>query len=270
MPPLVRLIHPAPAAAVILLTAALAVLLGGEQGHVEVWRVALVVAAVTGSQVLTGALNDWADRDRDAATGQAKPIPAGEVTPAGALRLAVAGALVQVAASLPLGAAVTLLGIVASAAAVAYDLWLSRTPASVVPYLVAFGTLPLWVATGMGVAPERVLPAMPLAAGFAASAHLANTLRDWELDAAGGSRSLAQVLGRRASRLVAGGLSLGVGVGVGGGLLVDGRLTPVVAAAGFIGLAAIAIGMRREAWLWRAQLVAAVAWTIAWALSTRA
>lgn len=270
MPPLVRLVHPAPAAAVILLAGALTALLGSEQGRVDGWRVALVVAAVAGSQVLTGALNDWADRDRDAATGQAKPIPAGEVSPAGALRVAAAGGLLQLAASVALGAAFTLLGLVAVASAVAYDLWLSRTPASVVPYLVAFGTLPLWVATGMGVAPERVLPAVPLAAAFAAAAHLANTLRDWELDAAGGSRSLAQVLGRRASRLVAGGLSLGVGIGVGAALLVAGRVTGPVAVAGLIGLAAVATGMRREAWLWRAQLVAAVAWTIAWALSTRA
>ncbi len=254
----------------ILLAGALTVLLGSEQGRVDGWRVALVVAAVAGSQVLTGALNDWVDRDRDAATGQAKPIPAGEVSPAGALRVAAVGGLLQLAVSVSLGTAFTLLGLVAVASAVAYDLWLSRTPASVVPYLVAFGTLPLWVATGMGVAPERVLPAVPLAAAFAAAAHLANTLRDWELDAAGGSRSLAQVLGRRASRLVAGGLSLGVGIGVGAALLAGGRVTGPVAVAGLVGLAAVALGTRREAWLWRAQLVAAVAWTIAWALSTRA
>ena len=72
---LVRLVHPAPALAVTLLAGVLALLLGGESGTVDAGRVALVVAAVAGSQVATGALNDWADRDRDAAAGRPKPIP---------------------------------------------------------------------------------------------------------------------------------------------------------------------------------------------------
>jgi hypothetical protein len=44
-------------------------------------------------------------------------------------------------------------------------------------------------------------------------------------------------------------------------------MTPGVAVAGIIGLAAVAAGARSERWLWRGQLVAAVAWTVAWALS---
>jgi hypothetical protein len=124
------------------------------------------------------------------------------------------------------------------------------------------------VASGVGVPIDRVLAAIPLAGAFAAAAHLANTLRDWETDAAGGSRSLAQVLGRDASRAVAIGLTLAVGLGVGGALLLAGRMTPPVAAGGLIGLGAVGLGAVRAAWLWRGQLVAAVAWTVAWALST--
>lgn len=264
MPALLRLIHPAPAAAVITLATALAIIVGADA---EPWRIALVVVAVAGSQVVTGALNDWADRDRDAASGQDKPIPAGLVTPSAALGLAGAGAFVQVVASLPLGAAFVGLGATATLGAVAYDLWLSRTPWSVLPYLVSFGILPLWVATGVGVPPERVVGAVPLAAAFAGAAHLANTLRDWEADAGSGSRSLAQVLGRGTSRMIASGVSLAVGIGVGVALLAGGRVTPGVAVAGIIGLAAVGAGAFAERWLWRGQLVAAVAWTVAWALS---
>lgn len=267
---LLRLIHPAPAAAVVVLAAALAAILSAERGGVDLARVVLVTLAVAGSQVLTGALNDWADRRRDAATGQAKPIPAGLVTPRAALGLAAVGIAVQAAASAPLGATFLALGGVAAGSAVAYDLRLSRTPASVVPYLVSFGVLPLWVAAGVEVPLDRVAAAVPLAATFAAAAHLANTLRDWEADAAGGSRSLAQVLGRRRSHVVAAALTLAVGIGVGTALLVAGRLTPAVAIGGLMGLVAVIAGARRAAWLWRAQLVAAVAWTVAWALSTRA
>ena len=149
MPPLLRLIHPAPAAAVIALAAALAAILAGDGAAAGWWRIALVATAVAGSQVVTGALNDWADRDRDAASGQDKPIPAGLVTPRAALRLATAGGLLQLAASLPLGAVFVLLGAAATLSAVAYDMWLSRTPLSVLPYLVSFGILPLWVASGV-------------------------------------------------------------------------------------------------------------------------
>ncbi|HET9877901.1 MAG TPA: UbiA family prenyltransferase [Candidatus Limnocylindria bacterium] len=270
VPPLLGLIHPAPAAAVVLLAAALATILSAEGGKVDLARIGLVTLAIAGSQVLTGALNDWADRSRDAATGQSKPIPEGLVSPGAALALAFAGAAVQIGASVPLGGTFLLLGGVAAGSAVAYDLWLSRTPASVIPYLVSFGVLPVWVAAGVDVPVDRVLPAVPLAGIFAAAAHLANTLRDWDADAADGSRSLAQVLGRRRSHLTAVTLTLGVGVGVGLALLAAGRLGPAVAAGGLIGLLAVAAAARHASWLWRAQLVAAVAWTVAWALSTRA
>ena len=266
---LVRLVHPAPALAVTLLAAVLAVLLGGESGTLDAGRVGLVVAAVAGSQVATGALNDWADRDRDAAAGRPKPIPQRLVAPGGAVALAGCGVALQLGASLLVGTSFMLLGLVALGSAVAYDLWLSRTPASVVPYVVSFGTLPLWIATGVGVPPSRVAGAVPLAALFAAAAHLANTLRDYDSDRATGSRALAQLLGRTATRWIALALGLAVGVGVGVALAIGGRLTPAVVVTGAIGLAAIGAGGIREAWLWRGQLVAAVAWTAAWALSGR-
>jgi 4-hydroxybenzoate polyprenyltransferase len=266
---LARVVHPAPAIAVTVLAGVLAILLGGESGAINGLRVALVVAAVAGSQVATGALNDWADRNRDAAAGRPKPIAQGLVTPGTVLALAGAGVALQVAASALVGATFALLGLVALGSAVSYDLWLSRTPASVVPYVVSFGTLPLWIATGVAVSPARVLGAMPLAALFAAAAHLANTLRDFESDRATGSRALAQLLGRAPTRWIALALGLAVGIGVAVALAIGGRLSPAVAVSGAIGLAAVGAGAVREAWLWRGQLVAAVAWTAAWALSGR-
>ena len=267
LPPLLRLVHPAPAAAVVLLATALAAILAAEGGTVDLVRVALVGLAVTGSQIVTGALNDWADRERDAASGQRKPITAGLVSPRAAVRLAAAGGALQLAASLPLGTTFVGLGAIVLSSAIAYDLWLSRTPLSVLPYLVSFGLLPVWVASGVGAPFDRVVAAAPLAAAFAAAAHLANTLRDWEADAIGGSRSLAQTLGRTTSRAVASGLTLAVGLGVGGALLVAGRMTPEVAVSGLVGLVAVGAGTLRSEWLWRGQLVAAVAWTVAWGLS---
>lgn len=265
---LVRLVHPAPAVAVVVLSAALGAIVAAQAGAVPVARLVLTVLAVAGSQILTGALNDWADRERDGVSQPEKPIPSGQTTPRAALGLAAAGAALQVGTSVPLGALPLVLGLCASASAVAYNLWLSRTPLSVLPYLVSFGLLPLWVGAGVGVPLERVAPASLLVAPFAAAAHLANTVRDFDTDADFGSRSLTQVLGRRMAFLVAWGLALAVGVIVGVVFAVGGRAHGLGAVLGVAGLFAVGQGIGGPRRLWAGMLVAAVCWTIAWALVT--
>jgi 4-hydroxybenzoate polyprenyltransferase len=266
---IVRLVHPAPAAAVVALSAALAAILAADAGRSPLDApVLLVVLAVAGSQVLTGALNDWADAGRDAASGRDKPIPRGLVTPRAALIVAALGALLQLLASLPLGPLALVFGVVASGSAVAYNLWLSRTPASVIPYLVSFGVLPAWIAAGVGVPLDRVAGAVALVGPFAAAAHLANVLRDYDVDHATGSRNLAQVLGRRRSTALAMALALAVGLGVGIVFAADGRLTLPSALLGAVGLIAVGQGIIAPHRLWMGILVAAVCWTVAWALAT--
>lgn len=264
----VRLIHPAPAVAVVALSAVLGAILGVEAGLEPGRALALTTLSVAGSQILTGALNDWADRDRDRVVQPTKPIPSGDVTPAIALGVAIAGAVLQLAASIPLGALALLLGAAASSSAVAYNLWLSRTPLSVVPYLVSFGLLPLWIAAGVGVELERVAPAPLLVGPFAAAAHLANTLRDFDADARLGSRNLAQALGRATAFRLAWVLAMAVGIGVGIAFVVGGAVTPAAIGLGIIGLAAVAQGIAGPRRLWAGMLVAAVSWTAAWALAT--
>jgi 4-hydroxybenzoate polyprenyltransferase len=268
IPAAVELIHPAPTLAVVALSFALGAIISVQAGEVTLWRLALATAAVLGSQVATGALNDWADHRRDREARPEKPIPAGRIRRDTALAIAAGGSVLQLAASLPLGTTATLLGLAALASAVTYDLGLSRTVLSPLPYLVSFGLLPLWIAAGVGVDAIRVLPAVPLVAPFAVTAHLANTLRDFDADAAGGSRSLAQLLGRGRSRALALGLGLGVGAAVAVILVGSGRLTAWAAVPGAIGLGALGLGVRDDAALWRGVLVAAVCWTAAWALAT--
>jgi 4-hydroxybenzoate polyprenyltransferase len=263
-----RLVHPAPAMAVVLLSAALAAILARQAGVPIGERWLLTVLAVAGSQVFTGATNDIADRFRDVTVRPEKPLPAGELSLNAAAWIASIGLAVQLVASWRTGALPLVLGSAASASALAYNLAVSRTPLSPVPYLVSFGLLPVWIAAGVGVPIERVLPAIPLVAPFAIAAHLANTLRDYEADAAGASRSMAQVLGRRTSRLLAAGLALAVGLGVGGALLIGGRASAASVVLGAIGLAGIIQGVPDERRLWYGILVAAVCWTAAWGLST--
>jgi 4-hydroxybenzoate polyprenyltransferase len=268
VPAAVRLVHPAPALAVVALSAALALILAGQSGTTDPLRVVLTVVAVAGSQVATGAINDWADRDRDRLVRRDKPIPTGLITPGGAVAVAVVGLTVQLAASFPLGLAATLAGLTALASALAYNVWLSRTPFSLLPYLVSFGLLPIWIALGVRAPVERVLPAVPLVAPFASAAHLANTLRDWDADAAGGSHSLAQTLGRPASWALAVALAVGVGIAAVIVFAAAGRVPVATVGLGVVGLAAVVNGARSPVALWYGILVAAVCWTAAWALAT--
>jgi 4-hydroxybenzoate polyprenyltransferase len=267
VPAIVRLVHPAPATAVVALTLALGGILGAQAGS-ALLRLALTTAAVLGSQILTGALNDWADRDLDRRAARPKPIAEGLVTPRAALGLAVFGAALQLIASIALGPLALVIGAAASASAVAYSLWLSRTPFSVVPYLVSFGLLPLWIAAGIGVPLERVAAAALIVGPFAAAAHLANVVRDFEIDAALGSANLAQALGRRAAFLLAWGVAMAVGIAVGASFAVAGRVEVATAVLGIIGLAAVAQGILGPERLWRGMLIAAVLWTAGWAIAT--
>jgi 4-hydroxybenzoate polyprenyltransferase len=265
----VRLIHPAPTLAVTVLSGALAAILASQSGvAIESGTVALVTAGVLGSQIFTGATNDLADQARDAALRPDKPLVSGALSPSAALWIASAGLALQVVASVQLGIGPLVIGLVATGSALVYNAWLSRTPWSVVPYLVSFGLLPGWIGLSVGVPLERVAPAMVLGAVFAAAAHLANTLRDFEADAAIGSRCLTQVLGEQRARTVAVALAGGVALAVAAIFLADGSLSPVSAALGVVGLGAIGWGALDAQRLWPGMLVAAVAWTVAWALAS--
>jgi 4-hydroxybenzoate polyprenyltransferase len=265
----IRLVHPAPALAVTALSGALALILARESGGpIDVAAVALTTAAVAGSQVFTGAINDVTDQARDATLRADKPLPAGDLSASAALWIAAAGLAVQLVASGRLGTASLVLGVAATGSAFVYNLWLSRTPLSVVPYMISFGLLPLWVASGVDVPLARVAPAVLLVAPFAAAAHLANTLRDFDADAAVGSRCLAQVLGRRRGQQVAVVLAVGVAIGVGISFLLEGRLAVAPIGLGLLGLAAILRGATDPQRLWQGILAAAVLWTIAWGLAS--
>jgi 4-hydroxybenzoate polyprenyltransferase len=265
----VRVIHPAPALAVTVLSAALATILAREgAGPIDFAAVALVTAGVAGSQVFTGATNDLADQARDAILRPEKPLPAGDLSASAALWIAAAGLAVQLVASNRLGTPSLVLGAVASGLALAYNLWLSRMPLSVVPYLVSFGILPLWVGVGVGAPIERVAPAALLVAPFAAAAHLANTLRDFDSDAALGSRCLAQVLGRTTAQRLAVALALGVAIGVALSFALTAQLQAASIVLGVLGLLAILRGATDANRLWQGMLMAAVLWTIAWGLAS--
>jgi len=203
---LLRCCHPEPTAAVTVVMTALAVTTGN-----TVAGVVLVALAVLSGQLSIGWLNDLLDTDRDVATGRAdKPLAAGEIgrrTVAVATAAAVVACVVlSVAAAGPVGA---VLHLVAVGAGLVYDLGVKSTPASLVPYLVCFALLPVFVVVAL---PGSPVPPwwLPVAGGLlGGGAHFANVLPDLDDDAATGVRGLPHVLGARWSRVAAAVLLLG-------------------------------------------------------------
>ncbi len=192
--------HPEPTVAVTAVATVLALAVGrGPVGAL------LVAAAVLAGQLSIGWSNDWWDAARDRAAGRPdKPTATGAV-PAGTLRTsALAAAVATVPLSLLSGLLAGTVHLVAVTAGWLYNRPLKATPASVLPYLVAFGLLPAFVVLGL---PGGPLPPWWLclaAALLGAGAHFFNTLPDLADDRAGGIRGLPHRLGARASWLVGG------------------------------------------------------------------
>ena len=142
---LLRASHPEPVAAVTALTAILSATAGrGAAG------IALAAAAVLSGQLFTGWTNDLHDASLDRAQHRDdKPLAAGQVD-AKTVRTA---ALAALAATLPLslanGPRAAAVHLTAVAAAAAYNLRLKPTPASVLPYALAFALLPCFVTLGL-------------------------------------------------------------------------------------------------------------------------
>ncbi len=172
-------------------------------------RFGVIFLTVLMTQLSISALNDWADRARDAVAHRFRPVAMGRIAPPLALGLAIVFALGALPGALAYGMAgiLVLLGV---AAGWAYDLWLKPTPLSFLPFAIAFPLLPTWV----GLVAGRPLPSLAwlFVAGvpLATAIHLADSLPDLDPDRAAGLRTLAVQLGfPRALRVAVGCLLLG-------------------------------------------------------------
>ncbi|HUG83884.1 MAG TPA: UbiA family prenyltransferase, partial [Euzebya sp.] len=167
-------------------------------------------------------------------------------------------------ASLALGTAAAVAHLIAVAGGWVYNAWAKTTPASIVPYVLSFGLLPVVVAAVAGQPPPEGSAvtadvsagllgapwwAVVTAACFGAGVHLANALPDLEVDARTGVRGLPQRLGARGSAV---GTVLLLGLGAATVLFgPSGALLDVVTLGGAavvtLLLAAIAwLGLRRH------------------------
>ena len=224
---LARACHPEPTVAVTVLVTALAV----TAGH-DALGVALVAAAVLTGQLSIGWLNDHLDADRDRAVGRPdKPVVSGAVSARAVGLAAVAAAVLCVPLSLASGLLAGALHLVAVAAGLAYDLGLKATRASVLPYAVCFGLLPVFVVLAVPGAPPPPWWLPVAGALLGSGAHFANVLPDLDDDLATGVRGLPHRLGAGGSRVAAAVLLLGASVVLAAGVAGPGLVGPGVAAS---------------------------------------
>jgi 4-hydroxybenzoate polyprenyltransferase len=196
--------HAGPTAAVVAFTVALALAVGLG------WRTPLVGAAVLAGQLSIGWCNDLVDAERDRrADRREKPLLRGVVSERGLLAGTVAAAALTVPLSLLAGVLAGAAHLVGVACGWAYDLGLKRTPASPLPYFVAFALAPTSFVVLALPGSGWPRPAVVVASGLlGASAHFTNAVKDLEADAATGVRGLPQRIGLRWSGAVSGALLL--------------------------------------------------------------
>ena len=201
---LVRSSHPGPSLAVT----AVATILGVSAG-LEPWRLVLLTLVVATNQLSTGLSNDWIDAARDTASARDdKPVALGLVTATTVRTVAIIAAISSVILSIPLGPFAMLANGIFLLAGWLYNAGAKKTPVSVVPYVVGFGSLPALATLSL---PEPALAgwwAILAGALLGVAAHFANVLPDLDDDRTAGIRGLPHVVGARASGIVTG-LALG-------------------------------------------------------------
>ena len=195
---LLRSSHPGPTVAVTLIASALSVGVG-----LEPWRITVVTLMVLCNQLSIGLSNDWLDATRDRRNGRRdKPIANGEVSSSIVARTALSLAAASVALSLLLGPLAAIAHALFLASGWLYNVGLKSTTASVIPYIVGFGSLPAIVT--LAGDPPQLAQAWALAAGalLGIAAHFSNVLPDLDDDSATGVRGLPHRLGVRPSGFV--------------------------------------------------------------------
>ncbi len=165
----------------------------------------LIAATVFTGQLCVGWTNDLVDRDSDRVQGRKnKPLATGEIS-VGAVLLAtiVMGALcVPLSLFGPLGYQGGSLHLLGVSCGLAYDFYFKRTRLSPLPFIIAFASLPAAIA----LSKNHSAPIWLVSAGglFGIAAHFSNVIKDMDRDRAAGLRGLPQILGNRASIIIAG------------------------------------------------------------------
>jgi 4-hydroxybenzoate polyprenyltransferase len=248
--------HPGPTVVVTLVEAGLGFAVG-----LDVVRLLLITGCMLACQLSIGLSNDWLDAERDRAVGRTdKPVTRGDIrvtTVRSAAWIALAIAFIL---CVPLGPYALLALVVIVAPAWGYNLGLKNTAASLLAYLVSFGTLPALATLSLAHPHFPTVWAVVVGALLGGAAHFANVLPDLDDDRTTGISGFPHRIGRTASAVTTYVLLLAASllevVGAGGFGFVPGNV-----ALGFsVVIAGIGIGIarRRTRWHFRFILIAAL------------
>ena len=206
---LAKACHPLPTVTVSLVITAYAWSLGWSG-----WSLAFVFVTFFVGQLSVGWSNDAHDSNLDAKVGRAgKPTVAQEVSAQALWLAAVAALSISIALSwLVAGWAGGSFHVFALLMAWLYNIRLSRTVWSWLPYALAFGSVPAFLTYGFNDEPPT-LWSVAMFAIIGVSAHLANALPDAESDASADLGGAVVSLGTRRSLLLCW-LLLAVGSGI--------------------------------------------------------
>jgi 4-hydroxybenzoate polyprenyltransferase len=177
---------------------------------VQGWQLLCFVAAVLFGQLSVGWMNDYVDAKLDRSVSRSeKPVVVGQLS-RNSLKFPIATALTLVVplSILAAGWIGGMAHILAVASAQVYNIYLSRTNWSWLPYALSFGLLPFFIAQTVSAElwPETAMVVLFSLVGVIA--HLLNALPDIELDRTAGKGGFAVSLGRQKSLLLAAGLSV--------------------------------------------------------------
>ncbi|HEV2006416.1 MAG TPA: UbiA family prenyltransferase [Candidatus Limnocylindrales bacterium] len=157
-------------------------------------RLGLAMLAI---QASIGSLNDFVDAALDAGRKTGKPIPNGHATRQEAVVIAVTGLAFGVALTWPSGLAATAVALAGAGGGYLYDLRLSRTAWSWLPFALGLPLVPIYAWLGVTAdVPAPLLRLVPIGVLAGAGLALANGLADFERDIAGGIETAAVKLGR--------------------------------------------------------------------------
>lgn len=165
---------------------------------------AWVMLAVLAGQLFVGWSNDYLDRERDRDAHRTdKPVAKGEI----AARTVGVAAIVALVAAVPLslasGVPATAVHLVGIASASAYNLGLKSAVFSAVPYALSFSLVPAFITLGLTPSHWPPLWVMAAAALIGVGGHFAQARPDVERDRPQGVLGLPQVVGERASGILA-------------------------------------------------------------------
>ncbi len=194
------LTHPGPVTLFLVIVTVFA--LRASWPHLIWTTIILVITAHAAMQFSISMINDYCDRQLDAAAKPSKPIARGLVLPRESLIVGLIMILVMVVLLLPLNPLALLVSLCYLALGQAYNLRLKATPWSGLVLAVMMSLIPLYVFAGVGRTSPVAFWLVLAGILIGVSLNVANSLPDIEGDESGGARTLAVVLGIKRSFIV--------------------------------------------------------------------